>query len=284
MPADRYIPGVPCWVDSVHPDPVSAAEFYGALFGWECENTMPAGSEGDYIMGRIRGEDVAAVGSLPPGTPTDPRWNTYVWVSNVDDTVTVALDAGATVVSDAADIFESGRTAMLADPEGAVFGLWEPRQHRGATIVNEPGSVVFNTLHTRDLDRAAGFYGRVFGWQVVDIGGDPMWALPGYGEFLDTLRPGTLAGYAESGAPAGFENVVAAVAPIAADDPAGTPRWGVTFGVDDADATAELATKLGGRVLVAPVDAPWVRYCVIADPQGAEFTASQFVPENQATT
>jgi uncharacterized protein len=281
MPTDRYIPGVPCWVDTVHPDPAAAAAFYGELFDWECEETMPADAPGSYITGRIRGADVAAIGSIPPGAPNIAMWNTYVWVDSADATTAAAVAAGATVVTEPVDIFDAGRMAMLADPEGAVIGLWEPNRHRGATVVNEPGSLVFNDLHTRDVERAAAFYHAAFGWEVVDIGGSPMWALPGYGEFLDRLNPGTLAGFAESGAPAGFENVVASMALIAADDATTEPHWGVTFGVADTDASAKLAVELGGRLVSGPVDAPWVRFAVIADPQGAVFTASQYVPQSQ---
>jgi uncharacterized protein len=278
MPTDRYIPGVPCWVDSVHPDLAAAADFYGTLFDWEYEPAETPGSTDTYITARIGGQDVAALSSPPDGSPA-PSWNTYVWVASADDTTAAAVAAGGTVVTEPVDIPGAGRMAMLADPEGAVFGVWEAREHRGAQVVNEPGSVNFNDLHARDLHRAADFYAKVFGWEVLDVGGDPMWALPGYGEFLDTINPGTLASMAEMGAPAGFENVVASIVAIPADDQDTPAHWGVTFAVADADATAKLAVELGGQLVVEPMDVPWVRMTVIADPQGAVFTASQFKPE-----
>ena len=86
---------------------------------------------------------------------------------------------------------------------------------------------------------------------------------------------------AQTGAPEGFADVVAALNPIGDEDPDTPANWSVTFAVDDADATAERAAELGGTVLVAPFDAPWVRTTVIADPQGATFVASKFVPENK---
>lgn len=280
MPTDRYIPGVPCWTDTVHPDPTAAAAFYGELFGWECEETMPPGAPDSYIVGRIDGGDVAAIGSVPPGSAGDAAWNTYVWVASVDATTASAVAAGATVLSEPVDIFDAGRMAMLTDPEGATFGLWEPRVHRGAQVVNQPGSICFNDLYTRDPERAAAFYGATFGWELVDIDGGPMWALPGYGDFLETLKPGTIANAAEMGAPAGFVNVVASVVPISPDDTQTEAQWGVTFGVDDTDAAVKLAVELGGTVVAEPTDAPWVRFAVVADPQGAVFTASEFVPPN----
>jgi hypothetical protein len=86
---------------------------------------------------------------------------------------------------------------------------------------------------------------------------------------------------AEMGAPERFEDVVASIVPLPDDQPDAPPHWGVTFAVDDADAIAARATELGGRVLVPPFDAPWVRMTIIADPQGATFTASKFVPEQK---
>ena len=70
---DGYIPGVPCWVDTSQPDPDAAPDFYGGVFGWEFEDVMPPGSSAKYFMARIRGGDVAAVGSIPEGAPTAAR-------------------------------------------------------------------------------------------------------------------------------------------------------------------------------------------------------------------
>ncbi len=169
--------------------------------------------------------------------------------------------------------------AVCADPEGAVFCLWEAKRHRGAAIVNEPGSVNFNGLHTRDVARAKAFYGAVFGWTTLSLpGGTEMWTLPGYGDHLALDRPNLREEMAAVGAPAGFEDVVATLTTIP-DDQADVPaHWDVTFAVDDADGVAETAARLGGTVLVPPFDAPWVRMTVIADPQGASFIASKFVP------
>jgi predicted enzyme related to lactoylglutathione lyase len=279
---DRYIAGVPCWVDTSQPDPPAAVEFYGGLFGWELTNSMPAGAPGAYYMARLNGGDVAAVGSVPGGAPPIAMWNTYVWVDSADATAERVRAAGGVVVAEPFDIFDSGRMAVFADTEGAVFGVWQPREHRGATVVNEHGSLNFNDLHTRDVEGAKAFYGAVFGWEALDVGAAEMWALPAYGDFLEERTPGNRARIGEMGAPAGFESVVASIAPIAADDAETPAHWGVTFAVADTDATAALAVELGGAVVVAPLDAPWVRMTVIRDPQGATFTASQFVPENAA--
>jgi uncharacterized protein len=277
---DRYIPGVPCWVDTTQPDPEAAAAFYGELFGWELEDAMPAGSPGRYYMARRRGGDVAAVASQPEGARQPALWNTYVWVQDADDTAAKVRAAGGAVLTEPFDVLDAGRMGVFADPQGAAFCVWEPKAHRGATVVNEHGSVNFNNLHTRDLDGAASFYGAVFGWDLVDLGGGYIWALPGYGEFLDRRTPGTLERMAEMGAPERFEDAVATAALVPTDQPDVAPHWGVTFAVDDADAIAARAEQLGGRVVVPPFDAPWVRMTIISDPQEASFVASQFVPVN----
>jgi len=280
--SDRYIPGVPCWIDTTQPDPDAAAAFYGGLFGWELEDAMPPEAPGRYLMARLGGRDVAAVSSQMEGAPPVATWNTYVWVADADATAEKVRAAGGTVLSEPFDVMEAGRMAVLADPSGAVFAAWQPGQHRGAEVVNEPGSLNFNDLHTRDVDGARAFYGAVFGWETLGaMGGGFPWALPGYGDFLEARRPGMRAGMKEMGAPDRFEDVVATMRPIPDDQPDMRPHWGVTFAVDDADAIAARAAELGGTVLVAPFDAPWVRIAVIADPQGATFTASRFAPENK---
>jgi uncharacterized protein len=242
---------------------------------------MPEGSGAHYFMGRLRGGDVAAIGSIPEGAPPVAMWNTYIWVESADETAAKARAAGGGVVSEPFDVMQSGRMAVLADPEGAAFCVWEPREHKGATIVNEHGALNFNGLATRDPEGAQAFYGAVFGWSTLALPAGAMWALPGYGDHLEVGSPGLREQMEQMGAPDGFIDVVAALNPIADDDTDTPAHWSVTFGVDDADAVAAKAGELGGEVVAGPFDAPWTRMAAIKDPQGATFIASQFVPENQ---
>jgi uncharacterized protein len=277
---DGYIAGVPCWVDTSQPDPDAAARFYGGLFGWEFEEAMPAGSQGRYLIARLRGGDVAAVSSQAEGAPSQAVWNTYIWVEDADRAAAKAREAGGSVLSEPFEVMNAGRMAVLADSEGAAFCVWQAKARRGAQIVNEPGSLNFNVLNTRDPAAAKRFYGAVFGWTTLDFGSGEFWALSVYGDYLETLTPGLRKRTAELGA-AGFENVVAAITPITGDGPDGSSHWSVTFATDDADAAAAKAVRLGGAVVVAPTDAPYSRLTVLRDPQGATFSASQFVPENK---
>ena len=279
---DGYMPGVPCWVDTSQPDPEAAVAFYRGLFGWDFEDVMPPDAPGNYFMARLRGGDVAAVGSQPEGAPPLAAWNTYVWVENADETAERVRASGGKVLTDPFDVMDAGRMAVVGDPEGAVFCVWQANGHKGARIVNEPGSLNFNGLNTRDPRAAKSFYRSVFGWDTLDLGGGgEMWRLPGYGDFLELSDPGLRSRVEEGGGPPGFADVVATINPIPGDQPDTPAHWSVTFAVDDADATASRATDLGGQIVAPPFDAPWVRMTVLADPQGATFVASKFVPENK---
>jgi hypothetical protein len=279
---DGYIPGVPCWVDTSQPDPEAAVAFYSELFGWECENVSTSEAEPPYFIARIRGGDVAAVTSIAPGAPAVASWNTYVWVENAEETARRVSSAGGTCLAEPFDVGDAGRMAVFADPEGALFSVWQPGRHRGAQIVNEAGALNFNGLDTRDPERAREFYGAVFGWETLPIGGGvEMWTLPGYGDHLERDRPAIRQEMAAVGAPAGFADVVASMSPIPGGQDRVPARWSVTFAVDDTDAIAAKASELGGTVVVPPSDAPWVRMTVLADPGGAILTASKFVPSNR---
>jgi predicted enzyme related to lactoylglutathione lyase len=280
---DGYIAGVPCAVDTNHPDPEAAVGFYGGLFGWQFEDVMQPESERRYFVARLRGRDVAAVGSASEGGPQTAVWNTYFWVDSADETASKVRDTGGGVVTEPLDVPpEAGRMAVFTDPEGAAFRIWQAKENKGAQLVNEPGSLNLNGLNTRDVEGAKSFYGSVFGWRTLALdGGAEMWTLPGFGDFLERDNPDLRKQMAEADAPEGFEDVVGAITPIADDQPDTPAHWSVIFAVDDADATAAKATELGGKVIVPPFDAPWVRMTIIGDPQGATFIASKFVPENK---
>ena len=279
---DGYIPGVPCWVDVSAPDPAALVDFYSGLFGWEFEDMMPPDSPGKYFVARMRGRDVAAVGSMPEAVPQMASWNTYIWVENANDAAARVGGAGGNIVMEPFDVMGAGRMAVCTDPEGAMFCVWQAGQQKGAQIVNEPVSLTFNGLATRDLEGAKAFYSAVFGWSTLDLGGGTeMWTLPGYGDYLERDNPDLRKQLAEAGGQAGFEDVVASINPISDDEPDTPPHWSVTFAIEHPDATAAKATELGGRVIADPFDAPWSRLTVIADPQGATFIGSKFAPENK---
>jgi predicted enzyme related to lactoylglutathione lyase len=263
---DGYRAGVPCWVDTWQPDADAAVAFYAPLFGWETEDTMPAGVDGKHFMCRLRGRDVAAIASRPGAAPDVTAWTTYVWVDDVDATVDKVTQAGGTVVMEAFDALDGGRIAVIADPANAVLGLWQPGAHKGAQLVNEPGAYSMSGLTTSDPEGAKRFYPEVFGWgiDVMDAGDAEivMWILEGYlgGEPQQPVR----------------RDVVATMLPPDADSEA-PPHWSVDFWIADVDAATEKVRELGGELLAEPYDIPGtgLRQAVIADPQGATLSLTQ---------
>jgi uncharacterized protein len=263
---DGYEPGVPCWIDTWQPDAEAAVSFYAELFGWEAEDTMPPGTPGNHFVCRLRGRDVSAIASRPAKAPaTAPAWGTYVWVERADEVAANVIKADGSVVMEPFPSLDGGRIAVVADPAGAVFGVWQPGAHNGAQLVNEPGAWSMSSLNTPDPDGAKDFYGRVLGWDSetldLDAAEVTLWRLPGY-----------VGG--EPGQPVP-RDVVATMAPTTGDD--APPRWSVDFWVEDVDATAERAARLGGEVLTYPYDIPVaaLRQAVLADPHGAAFSVTK---------
>ena len=132
-----YKDGQFCWVDLTTTDPKAARSFYTSLFGWSV-NDMPMGDQGVYSMLQINGKDVAALAGMrdeekKQGIP--PHWNNYVSVSNADAAAKQAKSLGGNVIAGPFDVMDAGRMAFIADPQGAVFAVWQPKRHIGATVI-----------------------------------------------------------------------------------------------------------------------------------------------------
>ena len=253
---DTYPPGVPCWVDVGAHDVDRALRFYGELFGWEFEGPglMPD-HEGRYFVATREGDDVAGVGSLP--LDTLPDWKTYIAVATADDTAARVADAAGEVLVAPFDASPAGRMAVVADPAGAVFGIWEAGERQGAQRINERSAWAMSVLNTTDPDRAASFYRELFGWNTE-------------GEGFSLCRlPGYVGGEPEQPVP---RDVIAVM--VQAEDGL-EPHWSVGFWVDDVDAAADTASRIGGAVLVPPNDTEIARQAVLADPEGAAFSVSK---------
>lgn len=250
----EYAAGTPIWVDVATTDLAGARAFYGALFGWESEDGDP--DFGGYTMFTKDGKLVAGVGPVM-GEGQPAAWSTYLAVHDVDKTTAQVTAAGGRVLMPPMTINDAGRMAMYADPTGAVIGVWQPDQHRGAELVNEPGTVVWNELATRDVDAAKSFYETVFGL-------DPQASQ--FDDTYTTLHAG--------GKPA------AGLLPMPAGYPPQVPaHWSVYFAVEDTDATVAKLTELGGAVRMPPFDTPPGRTAVLADPYGAVFAVIAMNPD-----
>jgi predicted enzyme related to lactoylglutathione lyase len=267
---DEYPAGVPCWVDTLGPDPVRLNEFYGEIFGWEPSGpgAMPGEPPGEYYVAQLRGRDVAGVGSSPAGADGQrPGWNTYIRVESADRAAEQAQAAGGTVVVDPFDVMPAGRMAVLGDAVGARFCAWEPHDRQGAQLVNEPGAWSMSFLSSPDPEAAAAFYRSMFGWETESFS---------FGDMDGMLfrLPGFVGGEPEQPV---ARDVVATMMPLEPGDAGESTesQWGLDFWIADTDAAAASAERLGGSVIAPPQDNPAFRAAVLADPNGAAFSVSQ---------
>ena len=267
----RYPHGVPSWVDVIQTDPAAASKFYSGLFGWELTEVMPSDAAGGYLVATLDGHDAAGV--APADDAAETRWRTYVACDDADATASAVAEAGGAVLVAPEDAGPGGRTATCADPQGAVFHLWQARRRLGAQVANQPGAWNFSILHSPDPGAVLPFYAAVYGWAVDPELGAGMIRLPGYGDHLAaTVDPHIHE--RQQFAPPGFADVVAGLTQDADPDQAG---WQVTFTVADRDDIAAAAERLGATVL-STADTEWTREAVVRDPQGATLTLSQFAP------
>ena len=259
--ARTYPAGVTSWVEVAQSDVGAAKSFYGRLFGWQF----------DGLVATLDGLDVASLGRAGSGPA---GWATYVAIDDADATTDAMVALGAELVAPPEDAGQGGRAATLRDPQGAEIRLWQSRARLGAQLTNSPGAWNFSDLHVADPSAAARFYEQAFGWRVVDQGWGVAIQVPGYGDHLEsTVDPDIRS--RQGSAPEGFEDVIGGLAPAEAGEP---NHWHVTFSVADRDASAALVETLGGRVLRRRED-DWTRNALVRDPQGVEFTISQFAPK-----
>ena len=253
-----YEPGTPSWVDLGTADIDKSLAFYGGLFGWDA-------SEGDEAAGGYRnflfeGKQVAGVYPLM-NDQQPPVWATYFDTDDADAIAQRVKDNGGQVLMEPMDVMQFGRMAVFMDPTGAAFGVWQPNEHKGAQLVNEPGSLTWNELATRDADAAKAFYTAVF-----DLGTDDM-----------DMGPMTYTVWKVG------DDVVGGMMPMGDQFPAEVPpHWAVYFAVDDTDAVVAKAQELGAAVIAPPMDIPNVgRFAALADPNGTTFSIIKNAPQQQ---
>jgi predicted enzyme related to lactoylglutathione lyase len=171
----EYVPGTFCWADLTTPDQDAAKTFYGSLLGWDAED-IPVGGGAIYSLMHHAGKQVAAISPQPPqqrdaGAP--PMWNSYVSVSDADAAVERAKELGGSAHAPAFDVMDAGRMAVLQDPQGTYFMVWQPRRNPGAQLVSDVGALVWNELATTDIDSASSFYGELFDWTFEPFEASP---------------------------------------------------------------------------------------------------------------
>ena len=194
---------------------------------------------------------------LRPDKRQPTAWTTYISVADADETANKVKAGGGSVLVEPMDVMDIGRMAVFADPTGAVFAIWQPKAFAGADLVNQPNSLCWNEVLTRDAEADKTFYPKVFGWEAArpsfegapdsytiwEIGGKPV---GGMMQMTDEFFP-----------------------------PQVPPHWSVCFAVADCDATVAKARELGATVTAEPMDMPIGRFAGMIDPQGAAFTIMQ---------
>jgi uncharacterized protein len=239
-----YAPGTFSWVDLATPDAGSAKSFYSDLFGWQSED-MP-GEAGTYTIFRLDGKDVAGCFGQGQGEGMPPHWNSYVTVEDADGAVSRATELGGSTLMEPRDVEGGGRMGVIADPAGAPLALWEPRGQIGAGLVNVPGALCWNDLATTDVDGAMTFYGGLLGWTFTDV------PAPQRRYRIRNRESDNGSLYLQS-----------------EEERSMPPNWLAYFATAYLDATSSTLARLGGRVIVEPLDVPAGRLAVATDPQGA---------------
>lgn len=248
MEITKSKPGSFCWFELATSDQNGAKKFYGGLFGWTATDA-PMGPDAFYTMFHLRGKNVgAAYKNDQPGVP--PYWGTYVAVTNVEESMAKAKSLGGNVVFGPVDVAEHGRLAVITDPTGATFSVWQADQHQGVELWGEVGAFCWSELMTRDTALATKFYTSLFGWKtkVSEAAGMP---------YTHWQNDGADIG--------GMMEIQKEWGPM-------PPNWGNYVQVSNCDETAAKAASLGGKVCMPPTDIPNTgRFAIIQDPQGAMF-------------
>lgn len=236
-----HTPGSFCWIELATPDAASARAFYTGLFAWKV-NEFPMGEMGTYTIFQTGGRDAAAMYQT---TEMPPNWTSYIAVANVDQSAEQIKSLGGQVHVGPMDVYDMGRMAIVGDPQGAVFAIWEAKSHSGVGVRDEVDALCWNELQAVDVDAAKKFYPPLFGWRMKDSPDYTEWHLG--------------------------ENAVGGMLPSQAP-PEVPSYWLPYFAVEDCEKSVAQAESLGGSTIVPPMDIPNVgRFAVLRDPQNAVF-------------
>lgn len=235
--ASAYTEGVPCWVDAQLPDLEAGKRFYGALFGWSFDEK----AYNRFVPARLEGEPVAALAPKTDGRmPT--VWTVYFATPDARALAARIKAGGGQIVIPPTQVDGLGTAALVADPEGAVFGLWQPGSHQGFGRRHETGTFVWAQLYARDTEAANVFYGGLFHDALFGPEADPDFGRAAVSEVFPAEMP---------------------------------PHFLVHFRVADLGDALGMVTRLGGRVQVPPFGTSYGNVAVVVDNQGASFAVLQ---------
>jgi predicted enzyme related to lactoylglutathione lyase len=263
----KHCPGMFCWVELNTVDALAANRFYGEMFGWR-RSFMPLDDGSFYTLLQLDGKDVGAFHeifeeALEPETTTG--WRLYIATDNVDQSVQKALSLGGALVTPPVEVSDVGRVAVMQDPTGAVFALWQARNHIGAEVVNQSGALSWQELITTDFETAKQFYSNLFGWQTQTRAAGA--------RSYTTFKPKKSS--LESG---GIQPLHGPLQETLSENGS---QWLASFAVENFEQSLHKAQRLGATLKTPPAEVPNVgRYAVLEDPQGALFSLVSPPQEN----
>lgn len=249
---ERYLPGEFCWIELATSNLNAAKSFYGALFGWTGRD-IPTGPKDIYSLLELEGRIAAGAFAISPGdgaAGVPPHWHLYVAVAGVDEAAKKAGELGGKVAEGPFDVGDRGKAALIQDPTGAFFSVWEENKRSGMGVTGEPGAFCWADLNTPDQAHAKIFYEGLFGWKLKAGQGEES----GYLHIVNG------------------ENYIGGVPPSHQHGANVPPHWLIYFAVADVDATFQKAKEMNASTLLSPTDFEGVgRVAMLADPQGAVF-------------
>ena len=247
----KHKEGMFSYADLQTSDLDAATNFYTDLFGWKTDDQPMSEDPADiYRMFTKNGHPVCAAAKQRPeqaqaGVP--PMWNVYFTVDDVDLKAKEAEAAGGTVHAPPFDVFDAGRMAVISDPVGAFFCLWQAKENIGAYVMHEPNTLDWAECGSKDAAKAREFYAQVLGWtyEEMDMGEGKKYTVFSVGEE-------SAAGLMETDMPMSY--------------------WSMYFDVEDCVGMTNKARSLGAQIVLEPESAPGVgTFSIAADPQGAMF-------------
>ncbi|WP_328776271.1 VOC family protein [Streptomyces goshikiensis] len=254
----EYPEGAPCWADAMFADVEGAKAFYADVLGWTFGE---ASSEyGNYTQAYSDGKAVAAVVPPMPGADAPSQWCLYFASPDAAATAEKIKSAGGELLMEPMQVGTFGTMVIAKEPSGAVFGVWQPGQHKGFEKAGKPGSFAWAEVFSRDVGKVDGFLPKVFPYEVqqMDMGDSPEGAAMDFKIF-------SLGGR-------GPENAVLGRMGMGDEFPPEIPSYvQVYFGVPDCDEAVSKAQKRGGQLHFGPMDSPFGRFAALTDQQGAAF-------------
>ena len=241
------------WHELATTDPGAAESFYTQVAPWSVRGSEISNT---YRMIEAGGRPLGGIVAIDPAIADrrgEPHWTPYVYVYDVDATARQAASLGGQVRLGPAEVPGVGGWALIADPQGATIGIYEPDQPGPSPNgggAPPRGEFSWHELATTDYRAAFAFYRALFNWEKTsehDMG--PM------GVYFMFGQRGSSYG--------GMYNRQGEATPS---------RWLSYIGVADVNPAAVAVQRLGGAIVTGPVEVPngdWI--AMARDPQGGSF-------------